>query len=105
MRGTCMTSMILWAVAENANATRFYEVFGFFFDGAGAVVLENVPPYAIVVGVPAKIKRFRYPPKVIETLQRVKWWEWSLEDLNKNAEALLPPELFVKTFGHPIKEE
>ena len=67
--------------------------------GAGAVVLEDVPPYAIVVGVPAKIKRYRYTPEVIETLLRVKWWEWSDEKINENADALISPEVFMKKFG------
>lgn len=50
--------------------------------GAGAVVLEDVPPYAVVVGVPARIKRYRYSPEVIETLLRVKWWDWSFDEIN-----------------------
>ena len=67
--------------------------------GAGAVVLEDVPPYAVVVGVPAKIKRYRYSPEMIETLHRVKWWEWSIEEINKNADALISPEVFMQKFG------
>ena len=61
--------------------------------GAGAVVLEDVPPYAIAVGVPAKIKRYRYTPETIETLLRVKWWEWSVEKINENADAIISPEI------------
>ena len=67
--------------------------------GAGAVVLEDVPPYAIVVGVPAKIKRYRYTPEMIETLLRIKWWEWSVEKINENADALMSPEVFMERFG------
>jgi len=67
--------------------------------GAGAVVLEDVPPYAVVVGVPAKIKRYRYAPDMIETLLRVKWWEWSDEVINANADAMLNPETFMQKFG------
>jgi len=67
--------------------------------GAGAVVLEDVPPYAVVVGVPAKIKRYRFPPEMIETLLRVKWWEWSIEEINANADALMSPEIFAERFG------
>jgi aminocyclitol acetyltransferase len=66
--------------------------------GAGAVVLEDVPPYAIVVGVPAKIKKYRYKPEIIEMLQRVKWWEWSDEEINENADSLMSPEQFIKKF-------
>ena len=66
---------------------------------AGAVVLNNVPPYAMVAGVPARIKRFRYEPELIDTLLRVQWWNWSADELNANVDALLSPELFLKRFG------
>ena len=66
--------------------------------GAGAVVLEDVPPYAVAVGVPAKIKRYRYAPEMIELLLRVKWWEWSIEEINANAGALMSPEIFMERF-------
>lgn len=67
--------------------------------GSGAVVLEDVPPYAVVVGVPAKIKRYRFSPEMIEILLRVKWWNWSVEEINANADALISPEIFFKKFG------
>ena len=67
--------------------------------GSGAVVLEDVPPYAIAVGVPAKIKRYRFSPEMIETLLRIKWWNWSVEEINANADALMSPEIFMKRFG------
>ncbi len=42
---------------------------------AGAVVVKDVPPYAIVGGVPAKVIRYRFTPDVIEELLRLKWWD------------------------------
>lgn len=68
--------------------------------GSGAVVLEDVPPYGVVVGVPAKIKRYRFEPDMIETLLRVKWWDWSIDEINANADALISPDLFIKRFGN-----
>ena len=67
--------------------------------GAGAVVLADVPPYAVAVGVPAKIKRYRFQPAMIETLLRVKWWDWSFDEINANADALMSPDLFMERFG------
>jgi acetyltransferase-like isoleucine patch superfamily enzyme len=43
--------------------------------GAGAVVTADVPPYAIVAGVPAKPIRYRFDPETIEFLLRLKWWD------------------------------
>jgi chloramphenicol O-acetyltransferase type B len=44
--------------------------------GARAVVTKDVPPYAIVVGMPAKLLRFRFPEDVVAKLLRLRWWEW-----------------------------
>ncbi|HUC62284.1 MAG TPA: CatB-related O-acetyltransferase [Alphaproteobacteria bacterium] len=49
---------------------------------AGAVVTADVPPYAIVAGVPATVKRYRFAEPVIERLLRVKWWELELSQLS-----------------------
>jgi len=49
---------------------------------AGAVVTKDVPPYAIVAGVPATIKRFRFSEKIIARLLRAQWWDLELSDLS-----------------------
>lgn len=41
---------------------------------AGAIVTRDVPPYAIVAGVPAKVVRYRFENPVIEKLMYEKWW-------------------------------
>jgi virginiamycin A acetyltransferase len=51
---------------------------------AGAVVTKDVPPYAIVAGVPAKIVRHRFGPREIEMLIAMQWWNMSLSELHKN---------------------
>jgi acetyltransferase-like isoleucine patch superfamily enzyme len=45
--------------------------------GAGAVVSKAVPPYAVVVGNPAQIIRYRFPEETRLRLLALRWWEWS----------------------------
>ena len=81
------------------NASRVTSIGDGAIVGSGAVLLDDVPPYAVVAGVPAKIKRYRFSPEMIATLLRVKWWEWSIDEINANADALMSPEIFMKRFG------
>ena len=52
--------------------------------GAGAVVTKSVPPYAVAVGNPARVLRYRYPEEIIELIAPVDWWNWSDEKLRAN---------------------
>ena len=51
--------------------------------GAGAVVAKDVPPYAIVVGNPARVIKYRFDEETIARLQRIKWWNWKKEDIER----------------------
>lgn len=50
---------------------------------ARAVVTKNVPPYAIVGGVPAKVIRYRFPEDVIERLLQLRWWAYGLNAMHQ----------------------
>lgn len=67
--------------------------------GTGAVVVDDVPPYAIMVGVPAKIKKYRFTPDRIGILQRIQWWNWSKEKIEEHKECFTNTDLFFKRFS------
>ncbi len=49
---------------------------------AGSVVTKDIPPFAIVAGVPAVIKRMRFSERTIERLLKVQWWDLELSELS-----------------------
>lgn len=61
---------------------------------AGAVVVKDVPPYAVVGGVPAKIIKYRFPKEVIDVLLEIKFWERPDDEIKKNI-ALFQKEDFT----------
>lgn len=71
-------------------------------DGAvvasGAVVSKDVPPFAVVAGNPAVIKKWRISPHLVSAMLRCKWWRfapWQLSHLNPAA-----PTEFVQGVFH-----
>jgi acetyltransferase-like isoleucine patch superfamily enzyme len=49
--------------------------------GAGSIVTRSVPDFAIVAGNPAKVIKFRFDPKVIESIKKLQWWDWDEEKI------------------------
>ena len=50
--------------------------------GANSVVGNNVEPYTIIAGNPAKEIRKRFDPELIEIMENLKWWDKSIEEIN-----------------------
>ncbi|WP_119793026.1 CatB-related O-acetyltransferase [Flavobacterium anhuiense] len=51
---------------------------------AGATVINDVPDYAIVGGVPAKVIKYRFESKIIKELLEIKWWDWEISKIEAN---------------------
>ena len=51
--------------------------------GANAVVGKNIPPYALAVGNPIQIKKFRFDEETINLLLQLKWWDKDIEEIKK----------------------
>jgi len=68
--------------------------------GSGAIVTKDVEPYAIVVGVPAKPVRKRFPQEIIGKLESIKWWNWPYDTIKERlADFSLPAEEFVSKYS------
>lgn len=71
---------------------------------AGSVVTKDVPPYAIVGGVPAKIIRYRFKEDICYRLLKLKWWEypfWNCSALSGDE----PIESFIDKLSTWIDKE
>jgi virginiamycin A acetyltransferase len=66
--------------------------------GAGAVVSKNIPPYAIAIGSPIQIIRYRFSPEIIEKLLKIEWWNFEEDDLKNVEENFFDIENFVNTY-------
>lgn len=66
---------------------------------AGAVVTKDVPDYAIVGGVPAKVIRYRFSDEQIARLNEIRWWEKDIDWIRSHAELYTDIEKFLSTEG------
>ena len=67
--------------------------------GAHTVVSKDVPPYAVIVGNPYVIKRYRYSPEIIDKLLKIKWWEWSDEIIKERILDFREINQFIELYG------
>lgn len=51
--------------------------------GSNAVVTRDVPPYAIAVGVPAKVIKRRFPDDIADRMEKLAWWDWPHDVLHQ----------------------
>ena len=66
--------------------------------GAGAVVSKNIPPYAIAVGSPIEIKRYRMTETQIAAMLRIKWWNWEDEKLKDIESMFFDIQAFIDKY-------
>ena len=62
---------------------------------ARAVVTGDVPPYAIVVGNPAKVVKRRFDDEVVAELLTIRWWDWPVDKITRNLHAVVGADLGV----------
>lgn len=77
--------------------------------GSGAIiaacsmVTKDVPPYAIVTGIPAQVIRYRFTLEQINELLKIEWWFWDIEKIKSNVHLLSSPNIdtFIEKFKIP----
>lgn len=68
--------------------------------GTASVVAKDIPPYAIVVGNPGKIIKYRFNQDTINRLLKIAWWNWTIEKIRENYDYFIDPniESFINKF-------
>jgi len=67
--------------------------------GAGSIVTKDVPDFAIVVGNPAKVVKYRFNKETAANLKRIAWWRWDKTTIENNLQDFLDIKEFIKKYG------
>ena len=70
---------------------------------SNSTVTKNVPPYSIIAGVPAKIKKYRFSTDVIEALLKLEWWRYNIIDFGSSD--FTQPKLFIEALKAKIAND
>ena len=95
-RGDIVVGSDVW-VASNAIVLSGVTIGDGAVVGAGSVVIDDVAPYTIVFGSPAKVVRKRFPDDIIAALLELRWWDLDREQIDGLRPLLLgrDPEKFI----------
>lgn len=64
--------------------------------GAGAVVSKDIPEFAVAVGNPIKVIKYRFTEKQMEELLKLKWWDFDQDKLILVERYFFDIELFIQ---------
>lgn len=67
-----------------------------------SVVTNNIDPYSIVGGNPAKLIKYRFSDEQIEELLKIKWWNWDNKKIRRNVSFLLSTD--INTFIEGVND-
>ena len=86
-KGTTIISNDVW-IGSGATIMSGVKIGNGAVIGAKAVVARDIPDYAVAVGNPARIIRYRFQPQTIERLTKLSWWNWKLAKILANLDLL-----------------
>lgn len=73
--------------------------------GANSLVVKDIPPYAVAVGSPAEVIKYRFDEETIEKLLEIKWWDFKEDEIIKIIPLFQSSDMgeFLKIYGKPNK--
>ncbi|WFE89156.1 CatB-related O-acetyltransferase [Roseibium porphyridii] len=87
LRGDTLVENDVW-FGTNATVMPGVTICSGAIIGAHSVVASDVPPYAIVVGNPARVVRLRFDEATIERLLEIAWWNWPIAKVSRHLRAI-----------------
>ena len=66
--------------------------------GMGSIVTKDIGPYEIWAGNPARLIRKRFDDETIDALEKMKWWEWDDNKIEKYAEKFTVPSELIEAW-------
>ena len=83
-------------IGENASILEHVVIGNGAVVAAGAMVTKDIPDYAIVGGIPAKVIGYRFDAETIAFLEKTRWWDKPKDWIEKHAELFESVEKFQK---------
>ena len=99
--------VMMFGIGQNATFLPGVKVGDGAIIGANSVVREDIEPYTVVIGNPARELRKRFDNEMIEILEKLKWWDKSIEEINDLILILTSSDLekvkrkLIKYIGQP----
>ena len=63
--------------------------------GTNSVIAKDIPPYAIAVGNPARVTKYRFDEETIKKFMAIKWWNWDIKKILENVPLMKDAEKFL----------
>lgn len=92
IRGDTVVGSDVW-IGQNVTVLPGVHIGDGAIIGLNSVVASDIPAYAVAAGNPARVIRMRFDDELIDLLERLRWWDKSIEEINALIPLLTCPDL------------